>query len=153
MADYGGSWTQKHFTLEIAEFTSAKDLIRCLNAIRRIPFSVKASRDEARNRLIDLPRVTVSKAERFPDGVYVNLTFGIVSKSIDRLLAALDHGERELDREPSGSKYSSLGDSKVAFMKGVQALLQMLVRPPTTLVGEGVFNRATFENYYALVWP
>lgn len=152
MPEYDNWNDETHLTIEMSRFVTLKNLVNALNAARHIAYSVKASRDEARNRFLDLPIVSVSKAARFPVGVLVNISFGIVAESLDRILAALDHGEREMDRDASTSKYGHLSDSKVAFMKGIQSLMQTIMRPPAVLMGEGVYSQTTFETYYGLHW-
>lgn len=147
-------WLERHEFLAGCKFVRLREFTRVLDSIRRIPFSVKAARDEARNRLIDMRGEYIDDSQRFPDGVYIDVTSGPIAETLDRILSALDHGERMLDREAAAvpSKFTEIGDSKVAFTKGVQALMQIVSRPPLTSVGEGVYTRISFERHHSLHW-
>lgn len=146
-------WLPRHEHLAVCRFVRLRDLISALHRARHISFSVKSVRDEVRTSITDLMTTTVDRDIRFPDGVYVNTSFGIVAEALDRIMMALDHGERSLDREQTtGAKFTELGDSKIAFIKGLQSILQILARDPNTTAGEGVYSQLSFERHFSLHW-
>nr|QWC36454.1 putative coat protein [Bemisia tabaci virga-like virus 2]QXP45027.1 hypothetical protein [Insect virga-like virus 1] len=149
------NWTPDHDALASCRLVPVAQLARTLNLVRHTAFSVKAERDEARNKLIDLRSIHVDQHIRFPVGAHVDLSYATISELIDKMMMALDHGEREMDRESFAhgqTKFTGYNDSKVAFIKSLQSIMQIIVKPMQSVIGEGVYSRETFEQHFNLIW-
>ncbi|AST13106.1 capsid protein [Abisko virus] len=153
------NWTIEHDLVSTQNFVPLLDLVRCLTVAHRIPFAIKARRDEARETLMGLLSVenpAFSKERRFPDQPLVNVSIGIIADLLDRVTSALDFGERylaDIANSQSTVKYGSTDDAKLSFYRGIQRLLDILVKTRSdSRILYGVFDRSSFEAKYSMRW-
>ncbi|UHM27607.1 MAG: hypothetical protein FNAVV1_gp2 [Fushun naranga aenescens virga-like virus 1] len=159
MAGSYSNWTFEVELVSSQSFVAMIDLVRCLGLAHRIPFAIKARRDEARetiSNLISAGFQKFSKTSRFPEEPHVNTTTGIVADLLDKILSALDYGEKycaDSTSQQSNNKFGSLDDAKQAYYKGIQRLLDVLVKtkPEARTLFE-IFDRVSFENSKGLSW-
>lgn len=145
------SWKEE---LEMIEIVDARELLQAVSNVRRIPFSVKSERDQARDVLLALTRTPIVKTQRFPDRRHVNLTSGPITELYDKILLVLDDNERSLDREQAVSapgRFNAHNDAKLSFLKMCQKIVTLLSSPNTGTIYQ-VYTRNTFEQKYGLTW-
>lgn len=101
-------------------------------------------------------RIEVSSTSRFPEvGRYANVTTGPVADLLDKFIFGLDENERGLDREQAvslPSKFNSINDARLSYLKICQKLLQLLTSSSTLAYVYSVYNRESFERVFALQW-
>lgn len=159
MAPQYTNWSYENDLHSAQSFVSLVDLVRCLGLAHRDPFAIKARRDEARETLINLINSgfqSFSKTCRFPENPYVNTTTGVVADLLDKVISALDYGERfmiDSGPQPQQSKFNSLDDAKQAYYKGLQRTLDILVKtkPEARHLFE-ILTRVSFETAHNLIW-
>lgn len=137
------------------EFVEYNLLLMFLNNAKMLRYSVKAERDSVIDQLRSLTVTSIDETTRFPEGLYVNRSYGVAAGLLDRILQAADLTERELDREAETAtrKYSVVNDQKVQFFKTISQLIAVLhtaYRADAPL--KGIFTRSTFESTFHLEW-
>lgn len=159
MAGSYSNWTFEVDLISSQSFVALIDLVRCLGLAHRVPFAIKARRDEAREtmgNLISSGFQKFSKTTRFPDTPHVNTTTGIVADLLDKILSALDYGEKycaDAALQQVNNKFGSLDDAKQMYYKGIQRLLDVLVKtkPEARMLFE-IYDRVSFETSKGLTW-
>lgn len=153
------NWSTRHEVISSQNFAPLTLVSKLLTSAHRVPFSVKARRDELRSQLdavLDGFRDVYTKTSRFPDEWRVNTTTGPIADLFDKIMSALDFGERYVSDAPSSSvtqKFSSLDDAKHSYYKSIQRLLDLLVRnTETSYTLYEIDNKTTFELKHSLVW-
>ena len=145
------NWEVRCELVASREFAKAIHLYRTLSAIRSTPFSVKAARQEARNKLLSVQKHPVFSQElRFPTGLYVDLTEGPAADSYAVLLSALDLSERYADGSPDQLRRHD--DARVSFMQNLTALMRSISMNAAGSVLSGLYTRALLEESLDIEW-
>lgn len=127
------NWTSRHEIYAMQELIPLSELYKWLIVTHRVPFTVKARRDEARDafqNLISNSRIIFGRTSRIPNTLIVNVSTGVIADLLDRILLSLDYGERFMSdlASTSVSKLGSIDDAKLSFSRAVQRLLDILTK-------------------------
>lgn len=158
MAEHYNNWELRRTIFAMQELVPLPDLYKWLIVTHRIPFSVKARRDEARDAFQNLRtnyKVCFSRETRIPELLIVNASTGVVADLLGRALVSLDYKERFTSdlATTTGSRMGSIDDAKVAFSRAVQRLLDIFTKTaPGNLSVYDVFTRAQLETMLSLAW-
>jgi len=118
-----------------------------INALRRVNFSIVEQRQQALERLNNLPSERVFEQDsRFKFGSYVCEMWGDWPRKMQQLKSALSFKERQVEKKDALPDLSSFQDAQMAFWNSTTNIIDQLVRL------DGVFDREKFENYFSLEW-
>lgn len=136
-------WTEKATDLVHNDFVRYEYLTDVLRALQRQNFSVKAMRDEAMKMLDNIPVVSsiASPYSRFPTGLYVNVSDGIVADLLHKLRCTYDVEARYLTH--------CAFHLKVIY---INRILELSRYPLSRLCIFGIYSRDSFEASLNLRW-
>lgn len=140
---------EMHMRIELPAYCSIKQMVKVLRSARRINFSVKTIREETRTMFDSLIKFDVDQTTRARDYM-IDTTNGVFADLMDTIIGTLDYGERTLDhsdRATSNSKYSSIDDAKLSYMKAISHMNEILAKNLSQLTPYGVYTRASIESY------
>lgn len=136
-----------------APWYEVQALLRELNSLRKINFAIVEQRQQALNRLNNLPcDAPFTRTIRFPgDKLYVCEMYADWSRKFQQLKSALSFKERDLRTQvnTTGAKeegHGSISDAQQAFWNATTAMYDEVSRI------DGVFDQDSFELIYELVW-
>lgn len=150
-------WNDEVEIVAADRWIALPELLTSLQIWKYSNFSVKAIRDDILKEL-STPRSVkpCSRTSRYPDNIsLVNIDNGAIASLLQHVNDALSFSERSADMAATSSSktYGSYNDAKVAFSRSIMRISEMVRSPiPDMRVRYGIFNRFTFESYYALVW-
>lgn len=154
MAYYGMS-VRAFMVLKTSPWYDVEQLIDEITALRRINFSIVESRQQALERLNNIPvHHPFAGALRFPlDKVFVCELNGDWARKFQQLKSALSFKERDKEvvkhqsmPPQKGENLDAPSDSHQAFWNSTTAILDQLTRL------DGCFDRETFERHFSLDW-
>lgn len=132
-------------------YVKAVSLYRALVAVRSASFSVKSSRQEARNKLLSLDcKLLFASDVRFPPGLYVDLSEGDAADIFATLTSSLDLSERYTDGHPEHLRRHD--DSRVSFQQHCAQLLHMISFHPQGSAVQGLYTRDVIEEELDVTW-
>jgi hypothetical protein len=134
--------------LRYCNWWTARNLMGCLNEMRKINFSVIEQRNQALERFSALPVVDPLEAGRFPLGrdYYVCELLGDWPRKCQQLRMTLTSRELPSSRRDDQQSTAAYNDAFVAFWNATTSMLDELRRL------DGVWSRRTFESFFSLEW-
>lgn len=145
-------WTPTHASISVRRFVPYESLLRLLMENQYLNFSIHDQRSQFITGIRTVQAAPgITRTSRFPEGVIlVDTSSGVVANLLRRLASLLDFGEKTLELQ--GSSSSSYADSKLAFVKTLGQLLEILQRDPANASSDGIFTQDSFEKYFSLHW-
>lgn len=136
--------------LESMPWYRVRDLLPVINALRAINFGLTEQRQQALQRLANLPHDSPYAVDsRYADGAFVCEGLGDWASKFQQVRSALCFRDRSKDqhiREHAESLYGNYNDSSQAYYKALNAIYDQIVRL------DGVYTRDSFERDFGLVW-
>nr|WPV74291.1 MAG: capsid protein [Drosophila Crammond virga-like virus] len=147
---YSDSWIGSVLNTEWTNYCPYAQMRSFMASLPTSDFSNRPSRTEIRTRLQHLMGYNVvSQTMRFPVALYVQVEAGVVGEclaQLNRCLVYTDHEETSEGR----NRYD---DVKLQFYSTVARLNTILAQPLSPAAPTyGIFNRQSFERFYALCW-
>ncbi|QIT20100.1 MAG: putative structural protein [Diabrotica undecimpunctata virus 2] len=139
-------WTPNMELVSYGQFANAKHLLDFVNNARLINFSLNEQRQQTLERLNKIVHeAPFTRTTRFPEhGLFVDLDHGDWDRKMQQVRNALSFKDpKGADRGHSSQEYN---DALLSFSNGLNAIVAQIRRK------DGVFGRATFENYFDLTW-
>lgn len=142
------------FVLQSAPWYSVHVLVSTVNALRKINFSIVEQRQQALERLNNMPCVDCpyAAAKRFdPHGLYVCEMLGDWTRKFQQLRSSLSYKDRSSEKSTKvdvseDRHYQSMTDAHQAFWNATSAMYEQLLR------FDGVYDVVNFEKFYSLDW-
>lgn len=144
---------RRFIVLSGGEWYSVPQLMLELRALKRINFNIQAQRDQALQRLGNMPCDAPFTAQiRFPaQQTFISEQCGDWGRKFMQLRTSLTFKDYAKDDKHQGASSSSTkstdaSDSVVAFHNSINSMLDQLLR------GDGVYDLASFEAELGCVW-
>lgn len=134
--------------LALLPWYSLDDLMKELQALRKVDFSIVESRKQALQRFNNMTSIApFSVSQRFPSGkLYICETHGDWSRKFQQLKSSLSMKEKENKFADKQTDPQNVSDSLVAFWNATSTMYDQISR------NDGVFSREVFESTFSLIW-
>lgn len=146
-------WGITQRILSKQRFVEYDALLEFVSTHRFIQFNVKANRDRIRTAFSSL-RVAApfARTVRFPADVpYVHLENTSIDCWLTQLLQALDLPDRAIERSAGSTGEGGVNDAKRSANVAFNELHRVLCNLES-MTSNGVYERASFEEHFSLVW-